>query len=127
LTTLVRAFTLPPLTKSCAVKERTLAKKRQTSRSRNQTATTRRRSASAARRDRKRLGINLEPILGVLSAGIARLERQLPAFADDRRRTKALQRSIVRLRSVREKTQAICPSEVLWFGVPVRDGKRYSE
>jgi hypothetical protein len=129
LTALVRTFTLPAVAGdvSCAVKERTVAKKRRTSR--RTTQTTRRtggRGASLASR-RRRLGINLEPILAVLSVSIARLQRQIPAFAKDPRKTKALQRSIERLTTVRDSTQAICPNEILWFGVPVRGEKRSGE
>ena len=107
-------------------KELGLAKKRQSSRARSRaTKSARKRPSSRGFwSGRKRLGINLEPILAVLSVSIARLQRQLPGFANDPRKTKALQRSIARLESVRERTRAICPSEVLWFGVPVRDDKR---
>ena len=98
-----------------------MAKKRRSSRS---TQTAARRGTRRAFSPR-RLGINLEPILGVLDAGIARLERQLPAFADDPRKTKALQRSIATLAAVRDRTEAICPTEELWLGVPVRGGKAH--
>jgi hypothetical protein len=100
-----------------------LAKKRPSSRAKN-TNRSRRKIFTGGR---KKLGINLEPIVNVLNSGIRRLERQLPAFAYDPKKTKALQRSIATLEAVRDRTSAICPTEELWYGVPVRNRKRSRE
>jgi hypothetical protein len=67
---------------------------------------------------RRKLGIPLAPILRTLDAGVERLERQLPRFADNPKKSNALRQSIERLRSVRHLTQEICPNEGRWFGVP---------
>jgi hypothetical protein len=75
---------------------------------------------AATSRGRK-LGINLEPVVNALNSSIERLERQLPVFAQDRRKTRALRRSIATLQAALDRTTAICPTEEEWFGVPVRD------
>jgi hypothetical protein len=69
-------------------------------------------------RNGRKLGIRLAPILRVLDAGVARLERQLPKFADDAKKSNALLQSIERLKTVRHMTMEICPNEGRWFGVP---------
>ena len=73
-----------------------------------------------------KLGIRLAPILRVLDAGVARLERQLPRFENDPKKSNALRQSIERLQSVRHMTMEICPNEGRWFGVP-RDDDDYDD
>jgi len=73
---------------------------------------------------RKRLGVTLKPILAVVGLSIRRLERQLPTYADDPKSTQALKKSIATLQTVYRQTRAICPSEISWFGVPVRSARR---
>ena len=103
-----------------------MAKKRQTAR-RAQSATTtsakRRQARAPGRGEQRRFGIELQPIVRLLSTGISRLERQLRVYADDPKRTRALRRSIERLQTVRAKTVEICPNEIFWFGVPVKGDK----
>ena len=68
----------------------------------------------------RRLGVKLDPILGALDRSLKKLQQQVPLYANDPKRSKALQRSIATLQAVRDKTHAICPNELMWFGVPVR-------
>lgn len=73
---------------------------------------------------RNRLGVNLKPILAVVTLSIRKLERQLATFEDDPKKIQALKRSIQTLQAVYDKTRAICPSEITWFGVSVRGTRR---